>query len=157
MYFMGRPFTDLWAALRPPILLALGMALCCLLGTYGRPVSGIRVPLLGCAPPDWHATPLPLLPMKLAFCALSGGVEVLALFVQILIWLVMLSWLLRLMAVQEASARCGEWISLFLGPLRRMSIRIGFLDLTPLVAAVIFLLVQVLLQGVLFKGYAALP
>jgi uncharacterized protein YggT (Ycf19 family) len=157
VYFMARPFTDIGAAVRPPVLLLFGMALCCLLGTYGKPEGGgIPVPLVGCALPDWQAGPHALLPVRLAFCALSAGVESLGLFVQVLVWLVMLSWLLRLMAAQDASTRCGEWIALFLGPLRRRPMHVGFFDLTPLVAIVILVLLQILLQSVLIKGFLAL-
>ena len=158
VYFVARPFSDLWAALRPLLLLVLGMDVAFLLGSYGKPVSGLPISHLGAVSiPDWRVAPLPLLPVKLGFCALSGGVDVLAIFVQILVWLIMLSWLCQLMAMQEALVRCREWIDLFLGRMRRLKFHVGIVDLTPVVAVVLLLLTQVLLQGILISGYVALP
>lgn len=158
VYFLARPFSDLWAALRPLLLFVIGMDVAFLLGSYGKPVTGLPMAHLAGLPiPDWRLAPLPLLPVKLAFCALSGGVEVLALFVQILVWLIMLLWLCQLMAMREGLVRCQEWIDLFLGRFRRLKFQIGFLDLTPVVVVILLLLTQVFLQGLLIQGYVSLP
>ena len=48
---------------------------------------------------------------------------------------------------------CREWMDLLLGPLRRYPMRLGMLDLTPLIFIILLRLVHSLLMALLWTSY----
>ena len=157
LYYAARPFTDVWGALRPLVWLAFGMGAGWLLLAHGREPAALPLPLLRVRMAPVSSDPPALLPLKLALGALSGGVEAVGVAAQLMVWLILASWVFQLLGLGGAVVHCREWLSLLLGPMRRWSVRLGPLELAPALALLVLLLAQVLLQGLLLETYLRLP
>jgi len=144
---LSRPFTDIPAHLRPVSLLAYGSVLVILLARFGVPVTmsmqGALVPPLS----SMLQTPI---------CALAAGVDMLLVLRGFLIVLIIGSWVSMFSMSPGVTNFCREWMDLMLGPFRRYPLRVGMIDLTPLVAIFAVQFVHQLLQYILLRGYLQL-
>jgi uncharacterized protein YggT (Ycf19 family) len=111
-----QPLSLLEPAWRPLGLLIFGMGL-----TYAIHAMGTETVNIG------SATFL-----KIGLSTLAAFAGVLAILSSILMVLIIGSWVGLLTGSSEIHWICSDWIDLFLGPFRRFPLRLGFLDLTPL-------------------------
>jgi len=141
---LARPFTDLKVPVRPAALLALGMLLAYAVSTIGRPLN----PTAGTSVVVQGARSFTL--------ALSGWVAVLQIVQSCLLLMIIGSWVSMFTGSHGLAQFCREWIDLLIGPIRRYPLRIGMLDLTPLVFMIGLGFVHAFLQGILFSSFRAL-
>ena len=140
---LARPFTDLAVRFRPAALLALGMLLAYALSAIGRPLNpGAGLPLV-------------VLGARSFILALSGWVAVLQIVQSCLLLMIIGSWVSMFTGAHGLAHFCREWIDLLVGPIRRYPLRIGMLDLTPLVFLIGIGFLHDLLQGILFNSFRA--
>ncbi|MBN1557796.1 MAG: YggT family protein [Lentisphaerae bacterium] len=150
LHELARPFSAQRPEWRPFCFLASGLLLAGLLHAAGRPVS---TPFLaaGAAAPA-----APLLVIRWIISALAAWVDLLLLIRTFLIVLIIGSWIAMFATSPGIAGFCRDWTELILGPFRRFPVRIGMLDLTPLVFLLaIQLLVYPLLMGLLLFAYTA--
>jgi uncharacterized protein YggT (Ycf19 family) len=133
LYYLSRPFSDIKPELRPATLLAVGIVLAILFNSAGRPAlarfAGMTLP------PDIYVRQpgLTALLMKSTVEALAAWVQVLPAIRSMLLILIIGSWVAMFASAQSLMVLCRGWIDFLLGPLRRYPIRIGMIDLTPIV------------------------
>jgi len=144
LYQLGSPFTGLEVTIRPLVLLAVGVLLSYLLTIVGNVAGAATV----------HETAItPLLVVRLLIVSLSGWVALLPLVRSCLILMIIGSWVSMLTGSYGLASFCREWIDLLIGPLRRFPLRIGMLDLTPLLFMFALGYVHVFLQGILYRSF----
>jgi len=137
LYALARPFSDIRPEHRPWVLWLSGTVLALLLhraGAIGPPVCGSLV-------------------MRAAISALAGWVNVLAVIQGLVILLIIGSWVSMFTGSHVLMFMCREWLDLLLGPLRRHPVRLGMLDLSPLVFLLLIGFVHVALMLVLRYSY----
>ena len=139
LYQLSRPFTDLEPIYRPLLLLAFGT------------VAGFLLTSLGGS----NMAPGPGLvhALRMVILALSGWVALLPVVQQLLFLVLIGSWVSSFMGAPSLATFCRDWIDTLIGPMRRFPIRIGMLDLTPLVFMFALGYVHILLQGVLLSAF----
>ena len=98
----------------------------------------------------------PLLAARLLLVSLSGWVALLPVVQSCLILMIIGSWVSMLTGSHGLASFCREWIDLLIGPMRRFPLRIGMLDLTPLVFMFALGFVHVLLQSILLHSFLKL-
>ncbi len=145
LYSLARPFADMPRQWRPVVLLVTGTAL------------GILLDLAGVPPPGAPAAAGTGHLIQCVISAVAGWVNVLMILQSALIVLIIGSWISMFMASHGLMFFCREWIDLILGPLRRYPMRIGMLDLTPIVFFFGVSIVHGILQGILWRSYQGLP
>ena len=155
LHLLSRPFTQVKLEYRPLVLLGMGMLLAALIdrtGTFPRtPVPGALPVSLG-----WGTALLPIVGMQLAILAIAGWAQVLMILQQAMLLLIIVSWVSLFMSSHGLALICRDWMSLLLGPLRRYPIRLGPLDLSPIVFFIAVGMVQFLLLGILQACYRVL-
>ena len=147
LYQLSRPFSDVRNELRPVILLAFGMILIFFLSRLAGEMSPITVR---------RATSLLTLIVASGMSSLAGWVHVLPIIMNVLMMLIIGSWVSMFTSSHGIMLFCREWIDMLLGPARRYPIRIGMLDLTPIVFFLVISFVHQLLIRVLFNSYQGL-
>lgn len=141
LYSVARPFTDLPREWRPAILLAIGVAL------------GLLLDVAGVAPAGWPTGQGIQHGIQCVISAVSGWVSILTILQSALLLLIIGSWVSMFTGSHSLMFICREWIDLILGPLRRYPLRIGMLDLTPIVFFFGVNIVHGLLQAILMRSY----
>lgn len=144
---LGSPFTDLQVRIRPLVLLAVGVLLAYLLTVVGEVPERATV---------YETATTPLLAARLLLVSLSGWVALLPVVQSCLILMIIGSWVSMLTGSHGLASFCREWIDLLIGPMRRFPLRIGMLDLTPLVFMFALGFVHVLLQSILLHSFLKL-
>ncbi len=139
------PLTRLRPEFRPFTLLASGMALTLALVAISPLSFGM---FLG---GPFVAT------VKLTVSAMLGWVASLHILLMLVMGLIIGSWVSMFSGSMGLASFCRNWLDMFLGPMRRYPIRIGMLDLSPIVFFLVLQLIAGLLQSVLQGVYDRLP
>lgn len=141
LHALARPFTDVRMDLRPFVLLGAGMFI------------AVAAALAGSHQLD-GAHPF----VAVVFCARSAlkeWVDLLPLIGGILILLIIGSWVGIFTHSGGMLFFCREWLQVFLGPFRRYPLRIGMIDLTPIVVIFLLRAIHWLLDKILTGGLGA--
>lgn len=147
LYHLSRPFSLVATEARPLVLLLFGVLLGFLLNLD---VTGGSSSFL--------ADNLTLANLtKYTVSALQGWVKILVVVQMFMIVLIIGSWVSMFAASQELAFFCKDWIDLLLGPLRRFPLRLGPLDLTPIVFYFAIGFAAQVLTAVLYSSYSRLP
>lgn len=143
---VSRPLTDVRMDLRPLVLLGFGMAIALVLqfAAGGRPAG---------VPP---AMVVALALARAFVVTLAAWTSVLLLLRSILVVLIIGSWVSMFAGSHGLMIMCREWLDFFLGPLRSAPLRIGMIDLTPLVMIFALGWVHTLIMSVLTHSYLRL-
>lgn len=143
LFHVSRPFTDIGMPLRFPGLLFAGVLLAWLFAAVAVPP---RLSVTG--PSGWG----PLAGLRLLLVSLSGWVAVLPVIQNLLLLAIIGSFVSLFAGSTALAGLCREWIDLLIGPLKRYPIRVGFLDLTPLVFLFAIGFAHAFLYGFLARG-----
>lgn len=125
LYAIARPFSDARPRSRPWILLGYGMLVIWVMHfmTLGwaltMSVSGMASVLT---------------PLRYAVATMAGAVDLLAALRALLFILIICSWISMFIGSNPLMMICREWLDFLLGPFRRFPLRIGPVDLTPIIA-----------------------
>lgn len=143
---VSRPLTDVRMDLRPLVLLGLGMAISMLLqfAAGERPQS---------VPP---AAVVALALARSFVVTLAAWASVLLLLRSILVVLIIGSWVSMFTGSHGLMVMCREWLDFLLGPLRNVPLRVGMIDLTPLVMIFALGWVHAFLMSILTHSYLRL-
>jgi len=147
LYRLSRPFVDIPVNFRPLALLAVGILLAGLFTAIG--VSPLEVGSRT-NPPDLAMF------FRLVIVSLSGWVAVLPVIQNCLLLVIIGSFVSLFTGSHGLTAFCREWIDLLIGPLKRYPIRIGMLDLTPLVFMFALGFIHAFLYGILARSFQML-
>jgi uncharacterized protein YggT (Ycf19 family) len=151
LHELARPFTGCPPAWRPPVLLVMGVAIASLMTLAGAPSNSplSEFTRLIADNPEQLA--------RYAVSSLAAWVDLLLLVRSLLLVLIIGSWIGSFAGAPGIATFCREWTDLLLGPLRRFPIRIGMMDLTPLIVLLaIQYLIWPILMGTLLVAYGAL-
>ncbi len=158
LFHLSRPFTEIKPELRPIALLIIGMAIVGLADIFGADVFSPEIIsyYVDCEL-DWTNTNtiLPLL-TKLFLITLIGWVQTLGLLAQIVLFLVIISWVTMVANSGQVGVFAKEWLSFLLGPLRKHPIMIGNIDLSPLIFIVVVTFIGSTLMQLLKNSLAQL-
>lgn len=157
IFQFARPFTDIRPELRPVILLAAGIGLSALLDLFGHPVMEIYQGISIQGNIGWQTTEWPAVLAKLSIIAIAGWAQILAIIRQFIIFLIIGSWISMFTASSQMQVFCREWLDFLLGPIRRYPIRIGMIDLSPIVFFFIVGFIHSLLLAILINSFNKLP
>jgi uncharacterized protein YggT (Ycf19 family) len=141
---LARPFVSLDMAVRPPLLLVLGAALGYGMNHLGVPPEGAN---------SYESASALVLSARLLIVAVSGWVGLLPLIQSLLILTIIGSWVSMFTGSYGLASFCHEWIEMLIGPLRRYPVRVGTLDLTPLIFMILLGVVHGALQMVLLESF----
>jgi len=128
IHLAARPFSDAPSHLKPIFLLVFGMALALAVNLSGTPLQG--------SPGDisyWREAPVLSIILRFAISAMADWAGLLPTIRSLLLLLIIGSWVSMFASAGNLAFICREWLDTLLGPLRRFPIRIGMLDLTPLI------------------------
>ncbi len=142
LYFVARPFADIRMLFRPWILLVYGVGLAC------------AVHMAGMGWMTFHSgspAGLAWIIVRYAIIAGSGAVDLLLVLRFLIIILIIGSWIVMFTGNEALMILCREWLDFLLGPFRRYPVRIGPLDITPIVAFLALDILHWLLNGVLLR------
>lgn len=84
-------------------------------------------------------------------------VRILSLIQMLMIVLIIGSWASLFSTSSALMLFCKDWIDLLLGPFRRLPLRLGPVDLTPIVFYFAVGYVEQILTAILSQAYGALP
>jgi uncharacterized protein YggT (Ycf19 family) len=115
---------------------------------------------VSCVPGQgWSFLPdsaVPVIFLRYFISALACWVSVLPVLAWIVVILVIGSWLSLFSNSNRLALFCREWLDMFMGPLRNYPIRIGMLDLTPLVVIFAIQMLYPLFIKILSVSYGRL-
>ncbi len=151
LHALCEPFVRIPYLWRPPALLAFGMILVAALSLSGPPTHLSPYTQGLVVLPSPSASPTFIVGCLIS--AMRGWVEVLSLLVQMMLIFIIGSWVGLLTGTPAVSLACREWTDTLLGPLRRYPLRIGMIDLSPLIYIVVLGLVQGFLHAILLSSY----
>jgi uncharacterized protein YggT (Ycf19 family) len=147
LYHVSRPFSLVRMEFRPLVLLAFGLLLAFLVNLD---VTARNVPSM--------ADDLTLRTFaRYLLSALRGWADVLNAVQMFLIVLIIGSWAAMFSTSSALMFFCKDWIDLLLGPLRRFPLRIGILDLTPILFFFVVKYLYLFLCAILAYSYERLP
>ena len=155
LHNLAQPFTRLPYEWRPGILLVFGVAIGLLLNFSGQPTNLSPFHGLNAAFTTEQVFSARLI-LQCAISALSAWVEILAILVQAMIVLIIGSWVAMFTGSQTIMFFCREWLDLIMGPMRNYPIRIGMIDLSPIVMFFILRFAYGILNGILQNSYVRL-
>ena len=157
LYALSRPFTDLRVALRPAVLLVFGVLLVAALDFAGSRVMAPSPYAAGLhAGIGWGYSNALVIGLRLVILALAGWVQILPMVQSVMMLLIIGSWISMFTGSQGLMLLCREWIDFLLGPLRRYPIRIGMIDLSPIVFFFVLGFAHTLLMSLVVQSYNAL-
>lgn len=93
---------------------------------------------------------------KLFINGLAGIANILAVLQQLILFMIIGSWISFFIGSQQFMFLCGEWLTFLLGPFRNRRIRIAILDLTPIVVYLLLSLAYVVLHTILGIIYTSI-
>lgn len=145
---LAAPFSDMKAEARPLVLAVYGIVLGLGLNIAGIAFTGSIYP--------WQAASFPSLLLKLFISALAAWLSLLPFAVGALFVLIIGSWIALFADKPSWAAFFQDWIDLFLGPLRKYPIRLGMLDLTPLIMIFAVQMIYPFFMNILERSYMRL-
>lgn len=152
LHYLARPFSMVVPPLRGSTLLLTGMVIVYALSLLSRgaflhddAAPGLLSALF--SPRNLVASML---------LAIAAWAQVLLSLQHIVILLIIGSWVSMFTASEGIHYACHELMNLVIGPLRRLPLRIGPLDLTPIVFVILLQVAQVVLLQVVVRVYALL-
>lgn len=153
LFHVSLPFTRIRPEYRPITLLAIGMVLVGLTDYFGNPQLTPHSQYYIQGNIGWGDNPLLLILVKLCIVALAGWTGVLTTLAELMIFLIVVSWIAMFANSVPIRMFCREGIDFLLGPLRKHPIVIGMLDITPIIFFFIIQLVQGLLMAILINSF----
>lgn len=148
LFHVSRPFSLVRVEFRPVVLLLFGFLMVFFLTIEFMP-GGILISSDALSPAGLA---------KDALSALRGWVEVLTVIQTFMLVLIIGSWAAMFATSPALMFFCKDWIDLLLGPLRRFPLRLGMLDLTPLLFFfALKYVIQPVLTGVIADSFRLLP
>jgi uncharacterized protein YggT (Ycf19 family) len=140
LHALTAPFSWIHPVARPPVLFAFGIGLGVLLQTIG---SGLPFSLVSDA--------------KALFAVVASWVALIDLLRWAVFVVIVGHWIGMGTGSQNLGWMCSEWLDHLLGPLRHYPIRIGIVDVTPLIFFFGLGLVQSILLQILVNAASLLP
>ena len=142
LFLMSQPFVKIPVKWRPMALYGYGIMLATILMTL----------IASSGPP---------LPMRAVIAhamisSMMAWIDLLIILVNLLVILIIGSWVTMIAGSSDMSYFCRDWMDLILGPLRKIPMVIGPVDLTPIVFIFLVSFVYGLLQLFLHNQYLAL-
>lgn len=153
---LTQPFTSIPFYLRPPALFVFGIAIGVAVNMAGQPANSPTDAALSAFGSLSPAGISPALIVRCAVSAVAGWVDVLALLVQLMIGLIIGSWVALFTGAPAVAGFCREWTDFLLGPMRRYPLQVGSLDLTPIIFIVLLNVLHNFANGFLFGCYQRL-
>ncbi|MDP6630885.1 MAG: YggT family protein [Kiritimatiellia bacterium] len=153
LHYLARPFSNIRIQLRPMVLLMYAAVLIVLLDRFGQPAqAGFGLP----GSLVWSGPEAVTSFFKLLVLSVAAWVQLLPLLQSLMLMLIIGSWISMFTQSQGLAMLCRDWINLLLGPLRRYPIRIGMLDLSPIVFFFAIGLAHALFMSIIFAAYKSL-
>lgn len=150
IHILGKPFSILPAMLRPAALLLWGMLLAWLLSWVAAPPASATQPAAALiALPAAPVTKL----IAMATLSIATWAELLNFLQSAMFFLIIGSWLSMMLGMPQTAQFCHEWIDSLLGPFKRYPVRIGMMDLTPIVFFFVLALAYNILRKFLLDIY----
>jgi uncharacterized protein YggT (Ycf19 family) len=150
-YHLSRPFSRARYEWRPGILVVVGILLALVLHFVGPTLFRHSEHKLAILPN--HGAIDGMLVLRCAVTALAAWVGALSVLIQLVIVFIIGSWVGMFTGHQGVIVFCREWMDLLMGPLRKYPMRIGMIDLSPLVFIVGVHIVQLFLLNILWNSY----
>ena len=153
-YQLSRPFSSVRYEWRPGILFVIGILLVFLLHFIGPTLlfhSQGKQGLL-----HNHGTIDTILVLRCAVTALATWIDALSVLIQLIIVFIIGSWVGMFTGNQGVMFFCREWMDFLMGPLRKYPMRIGPVDLSPLVFIIGISISQSFLLSILWQTYSRL-
>jgi uncharacterized protein YggT (Ycf19 family) len=141
LHHLARPFSGIRIDLRPLVLFVAGVVIAFTLNFFG----------------GWPDNPAPSVALKLGISSLAGFVNAVEVVLSLLMLLIIGSWVSVFTGSRAIMSFCRDWIDLLMGPMRRYPVRIGMLDLSPLIFFFAVQFVVNLARLILVGSYRALP
>lgn len=149
LYHASRPFSELRAEFRP-----LGLALYGMLLAFSLECSG---QIDGVAPAgDWAPAVVVSTVLRVFVVAFSAWASVLVVLSNVLFLLIIGSWVAMFAGAHSLLLLCQDWLDFLMGPMRRYPLRIGPMDLTPLIMMLVLGFLYRLIMFVLANSLARL-
>lgn len=149
----ARPFTAVPWEYSPLVLFAFGVIVVHLLNVLGMPVRPI---IEGIGPPPQLPPSSPSLILGYGILACTAWTNILGMLVGLIFVLIIGSWISMFARSPGIMMFCREWLELLIGPARRFPLRIGMLDLTPLIFIFVLRILQGVLMGILSTSFLKL-
>lgn len=144
LYSLARPLTSFRPEFRPFFLLFLGAVI----------VGSQFIFRRGLFPFELAGISTFLITALLS--TVSACINVLYDLVYIIALLVLASWIALFAMSASFGLVCREWLDLFLGPLKNRPVKIGVMDISPIVVAAFFLTLATILRHLVMSSYALL-
>lgn len=141
LFSLAKPLTSVTPLVRPFLLLGLGIAILAARALFKR----------GIFPLDMEHSLLFL--AKALLSTVAAWVDVLPYIVTLLGALIVGAWISMFTMSASVGLMCREWLDLFLGPFRNHPIRIGIVDVSPVVLAFVLLMLGRILQYLVLVSY----
>ncbi|MDA0989351.1 MAG: YggT family protein [Verrucomicrobia bacterium] len=148
---LAQPFTRIPYEWRPGVLVGFGMLIVLVLTIVGHRSHGGPIPYI-----NQTATIDVRLFLFCAISTLSAVVDILDVLVNLMILLIIGSWVSLFTGSRGIAYFCQEWIELILGPMRRFPVRVGMLDLSPIIYMFVLMTINRVLQTILYNSYRSL-
>jgi uncharacterized protein YggT (Ycf19 family) len=160
LYHLAKPFSHVRREFRPIVLLVCGLAIAWLLHAFGTPPPDfIARDEFGLPSQILHAArnqPAAVAAGRILISVLDAVVGIIGVVLQLVFALIIASWVSLLTGSHGLTFFCREWMDMLLGPLRRHPIRIGMLDLSPLIFILAVGFAQTVLHTILLRSYLRL-
>jgi len=142
LYHVSRPFSDFDMRFRPFVLLGLGILLAVLLNVAGTRLYAPGSPIQSDPTSGLAAV------LRYSVSTIAEWVRLLVVLRSLIILLIIGSWVSMFTGSRGIAFFCRDWLDMLMGPLRRYPLRIGTLDLTPLI---VILAIQMVIYPVLIN------
>ena len=160
LYHLAKPFTHVRREFRPVVLLVCGLAIAYLLNAFGTlpPATLVQTDF---GLPGWilqttEGQSVFVVTGRILISAFAGGVEILDVLLQMVFLLIIGSWISLFTGASGLAFFCRECLDMLMGPLRRHPIRVGMMDLRPLIFILVVYMARGFLQGILLQCYHSL-
>jgi uncharacterized protein YggT (Ycf19 family) len=155
LHYLSRPFSDCRIQWRPIILTVYGLLLVVLLDHFGRAVPPeMRMGLPGGL--YWGGGVALTALLKAAILALAAWTQLLPMLQSLMMMLIIGSWISMFTHSQGLAMLCRDWINLLIGPLRRYPVRIGMVDLSPIIFFFAIGIAHTILMSIIVAAYNTL-
>ena len=153
LYHLSRPFNNISQKLRPGVLVGMGIMIALLLNTGGPTLVGTGDDTgILLQNPEING----VLILRCTITSLSALVSSLTILYQVVIFLIISSWVGMFTNHSGIIYFSQDWINLLMGPLRKHPIRIGMLDLSPFIFLFLIQIVESILQKILWISYKSM-